>query len=269
MAVPHARGSTVGAWYLAWYLSTYHRQRGHLLEDVAVWRLGLGAATRLGDPARELVAHRGLGSACARVGAHAEALEHLNRALALARDTGDTTQQAHTDRALAQVWHQRGENERALDHSTRALRRYTAEGNPAREAEALSDTGWYLALLGRYSEGRVAREAALSWFRRHGHRSREAAVRDTLGVIARCTGRHGEALDHHRHALDHHRHALDLHRLLGDSHAEADTLDHLGHAHAALGGRAQAGESWQRALELHRSQHREREAERVADQLGA
>ncbi|MCG8916537.1 tetratricopeptide repeat protein [Actinokineospora sp. PR83] len=252
----------VGAWYLAWYLSTYHRQRGHLHEDVAVWRLGLGAATRLGDPARELVAHRGLGSACARVGAHAEALEHLNRALALARDTGDTTERAHTDQALAQVWHQRGENERALDHTSRALLRYAAEGDPAREAEALSDTGWYLALLGRYAEGRVACEAALSWFRRHGHRSREAAVRDTLGVIARRTGRHGEALDHHRHALD-------LHRLLGDSYAEADALDHLGHTHLALGGRARAGESWQRALELYRSQHREREAERVADHLGA
>ena len=51
------------------------------------------------------------------------------------------------------------------------------------------------------------------------------------------------------------------------SYDSADTLDNLGHPHAALGQHEHARAVWRQALELYRRQGRAEDAERVQRQL--
>ena len=73
------------------------------------------------------------------------------------------------------------------------------------------------------------------------------------------------AASHHQ-ALDHYQQALTLFRTLGNTYLIADTLDNLGHPHAALG-HEQARAVWREALELYRKQSRDTDAQRVQRQL--
>ncbi|HWO61038.1 MAG TPA: tetratricopeptide repeat protein, partial [Umezawaea sp.] len=102
--------------------------------------------------------------------------------------------------------------------------------------------------------------AALTLHRHHRNPEGEATALDGLGLIAHRTG------DHHQ-SLAHYHQALALHRTLGYTYELADTLEHVGHTHIALGQREQAHAVWQEALELYREQGRDDDATRVQRQL--
>jgi tetratricopeptide (TPR) repeat protein len=254
------RGWHSAVWQLAWTLSTFHQRRGYLHDDLAVWQAGLVAAQHGDDPATVLRIHRGLGQTYAHVGRHADALDHLGRALTLAQDTGDLLAQAHTHHALAVAWEQQEEDPQALEHATSALHLYQALDQPIWEAEALNLVGWYSARLGHYQQARTHCQAALTLARHHHHRAGEANTLDSLGYLAHRTGQHDQALDYYQQALI-------LFRDLGDAYAEADVLDHLGQTHAALGHYDQACDMWHQALRLYEDQYRVNDAQRVQTQL--
>ncbi len=67
--------------------------------------------------------------------------------------------------------------------------------------------------------------------------------------------------------MDHYQQALAQHRASGHTYEVADTLDRLGHAHAALGQHDPARAGWREALELYREQQRDEDAARVRRQL--
>ncbi|MEU4805490.1 BTAD domain-containing putative transcriptional regulator [Actinosynnema sp. NPDC023587] len=244
--------SSARVWQLAWALDTFLYRQGHLHDAVAVWREGLAAADRSGDPAVRVLAHRLLGAAVTYVGLHDEAVAHLSEALALAEDAGDALAQAHTHRSLAQIAERRGLDRRALDHAGRALDLYRGLGLPALEALALNAVGWYLARLGDYDRARAHCAAALD----RAGREVDAAALDSLGYIAHHTGDHAAAVEHYRRALD-------LFREDGDVFSESGTLDRLGHPFRALGRPAEARRAWEDAARLYQAQHRADEVRRV------
>ncbi|WP_433260944.1 ATP-binding protein [Actinosynnema sp. CS-041913] len=247
-------------WHLAWALDTFHLRRGHLRDTLAVWRSARDAAEHLPDPTTRSRTHRNLGWACSRLGMHAEAIEHLDRALDLAVHHHDRPEQAHTHRVLASAWGQRGDLRRALDHARHALGRYRTLDQPVREAEVLNLMGWYAAGLGEFVTARDHCRAALTLHQHHDNSSGEAATLDSLALIAHRTG-------DHRQAVDHYHEALTLYRTLGDAYEVADTLDRIGHPHVALGHHDQARTVWLGALELYREQGRDTDAQRVRRQL--
>ncbi|KAA2256149.1 tetratricopeptide repeat protein [Solihabitans fulvus] len=254
------RGWHRAVWQLAWAMNTAHAWRGNGQDDLASWRAGLAAAGHLDDPACQILAHRRLGDANARVGRHAEALDHLQLALTLAERAGDQPGQAHAHQILAWSWERMGDDERALDHASRALLLFRALGNPVWEADALNAVGWFSARLGRYEPARASCEAALNLYRRHGFRIGEAATLDSLGYVEHHSGRHAEAVEHYQAALE-------LYRDLGNSYEEADTLDRLGRTHTAVGDLARARAVWERARDLVRAQRRGGVADRIQRQL--
>ena len=257
-AAAHAWHLTV--WQLAWSLATFHIRRGHRHDQVDVWQAGLEAADRLSDPRAGMFAHRSLGGAVIDLGRHDEGIAHLHQSLALAEKHGDLNQQAHTHRVLAWAWEQQHNERQSLEHAAAALNLRRALGQPVGEAEALNQTGWYLALSGEFDAARTHCEAALAILRRHNVPSGEAATLDSLGYIAHHGG-------HHQQAVKYCQEALAVLASLGDVVHTADVLDTLGHPHAALGQYEQARVAWQEALELYREQGRDQSADRVRQQL--
>jgi tetratricopeptide (TPR) repeat protein len=257
LAIEHGWYTLV--WQLAWALHTFHWRRGHLRGQVISWQAGLVAAEQLSDTAIRILTYRLLGSAYARVGSHEEAFGHLRHALMMAEHAGDVLSQAHTHRALARAWEQRKDNQQALHHATHALRLYQTLNTPLWEANALDLVGWYQARLGRYQQARTHCADALALYRKHYDRDGEATALDSLGYIAHHTTQHAQALDYYHQALTLFRDRNTYH--------EANTLNHLGHTHAALGDHDQARHSWQQALQLYQVQHRTADIIRVQQQL--
>ncbi|MFE2754384.1 BTAD domain-containing putative transcriptional regulator [Actinosynnema sp. NPDC059335] len=247
-------------WQIAWSLGTFHRLRGHVHDDLAVWQAAADAAAHLPDPAARILAHRLLGHALAELERHDRAITHLHRALALAREHHDLTQQAHTQHALTWAWEQHGDDHRALEHARHALDLFRALDHPVWEATALNMVGWYAARVGEYDDAREHCRAALDLYRRHGDPDGEADTLDSFGWIEHHTG-------HHREAIDHYRQALALYRTVGNTTEAADTLNNLGHPHTALGDHTRARAAWQEALDLYRRQGRHADAERVQAHL--
>jgi hypothetical protein len=98
------RGWDTTVWQLAWVLDTFHIRRGHLHDNLAAWQSGLAAAQREGQATALIQAYRFLGYACALVGRHADALDHLSETLSLAEKTDDSPDLAHAHYALAEAW---------------------------------------------------------------------------------------------------------------------------------------------------------------------
>jgi len=134
-------------WRLAWVLHTFHWRRGHHHDELTVWQSAAEAGDHLSDPAVLARIHRRLGHAHAGLGRHAQAVEHLHQALALAEQHHEPTQQAHTHSTLGRMWARRGDHRRALKHARRALDLYRVLDQPAWQALALNQVGWHTAQL--------------------------------------------------------------------------------------------------------------------------
>ncbi|MEV0679423.1 BTAD domain-containing putative transcriptional regulator [Actinosynnema sp. NPDC050436] len=255
-----AHGWHDAVWHLFRATVMYRVRRGRPRELLASGRAALGAAEHLPDPAVHIHIHRFMGSSSAGLGLRDPALEHMGRALELARDHDDATQRAHVHYAFAGVSEQLGDNEAALAHATAALELFRTLDHPAWHADALNSVGWYNAQLGRYTAAREHCLEALALHRRHRVPDGEAATLDSLAYVEHRTG------DHHA-AVAHYSEALALHRALGNTHDTADILDRLAHPRAALGRPDLARAAWSEALRLYRDGGRHDDAARVQQEL--
>ncbi|MFI7673223.1 tetratricopeptide repeat protein [Actinophytocola sp. NPDC049390] len=251
-----SRGWHDVVWQLAWTLGNFHRRRGHRHDDVVVWEAGLTAAGHLDDPVLLATVHRHLGHALTRAGRHAEAQDHLERALRWSERTGDRREQAHIHQNIGNTWVRRGDYRRSLNHAGRALELFRQLDEPVWEAAAHNGMGWSHAHLGEYDEARAHCEAALTLLARHHDPAGEADTLDSLGYIAHHAGDHAQAVGHYQRALA-------ILQDLGETFGTADTLEALGHPLAALGRHDEARDTWMRAVELLESQHRLVDADRV------
>ncbi|MFJ6673546.1 tetratricopeptide repeat protein [Actinosynnema sp. NPDC091369] len=254
-------GHHQAVWRIAWTLSSFHTRRGHLHDDLAVWQTALESAGHLPDAAVRCVIHQHLGVAHADLGHHAEAAEHLHRALDLAERDHDVVHQGHIRFHLAWASERRGDFREALEHSRRVLDLATGhDAHPVWRADALNQVGWHTARLGDHDAARAHCHAALALHRRHGNAGGEAHALANLGYVDHLTGEHERAVDRCRRAAG-------LLRRAGDAYHGAGVRDLEGRACAALGRHAEACAAWREAGELYREQGRHDDAERVRRQL--
>ncbi len=246
-------------WWLALSLDTFLHRQGHRRDRLALWRAAVDAAAHLTDPAPLVIAHRHLGRACAMVGRHEEALDHLRRAIDLAESHENTYELAHAHQLLARV-SGRSDDRRALDHATRALRLFRGLGLPLCIAHGHNTVGWYTVRLGDHETARHHLQAALALHREQHNPAGEANSLDSLGYVEHDLG-------HQDAAVGHYRQALALRRGLGNAYDSASTLDHLGLPLAALGRADEARAVWQEAHQLYRRQGRDKDAEQVRRHL--
>ncbi len=254
-------GKHAAVWRLTWAMHSFRWRRAHIHDQADGWRTALAAAEHIGNPGWMAVSHRLFAAASARIGQLDISFAHLQRALAMYAQLDDQPGQAHVHRTLARAHERLGAYDEALSHAETALLLYRRTGQPHWEADALDLVCQYEAKLQRFDSSYRHGTEALALYRRLDDHDGEATALDSLGYTAHLIGRHEDAIDHYERAL-----VLLRER---NTYHEANTVARLAELHAELGRRSHARAAWERALALFRSQQRDRDAERVQQQLDA
>ncbi|MFD0202450.1 MULTISPECIES: AfsR/SARP family transcriptional regulator [Saccharothrix] len=243
--------------------ATHHGELDHVVKvSDTVWRYliiggyhddaitlhtrALHAAEALGDVAAEANARRVLGAATLRVGLPAQAVEHLERALALYRQVGDRSLQAATVNNIGVAHWQQGNLAEAADHFHRALAGYEELGDQRMRAPATNNHARILHALGRYDEAFELFERALTISRDNGNRTSEANALCGLAEVSDATGQCARTLDYARRALA-------IARATGHRSLEGSATRILGVAHRHCGDQDQALRHLDTALHIARA----------------
>ncbi|MEU7901704.1 tetratricopeptide repeat protein [Actinoplanes sp. NPDC049118] len=232
------------AWQLAWTLTAFFSPRGLWSDQLAVQRIALAAAERIGDLAGQAVANRMTARAVERLGDHDAAERHLQRALRLYERLGDATNQAQTLHNHAELCYHRGSPQDGIEHGLAALELYRAAGNTSGEARTLNAVGWLYATVGDYARAIESCGAALENQRRSGDRNGQAASLDSLGYAY-------DRLADHPRAVQCYEAAVRLFRESADRYHEAETLTRLGEALATVGDTGAATEVLRGAVRIY------------------
>jgi len=232
------------AWRIPAALVVFLDRRGHWQELADLQGIALATALRTADRRGEAAARRGLGRAGLRLRRYPEALDHLERALAIDRCLGDALGEADACHDLALVYEQLADNRKGLELSERVLElQRTARRHRGALASAVNNVGWFRAALGDYEGALTACQEALQLFHGLGDTAGEAGTLDSIGYAQHHLGRYAQAVDSYSRSAE-------LYRRVGDRYYEAGTLVRLGDTNHAAGHRAAAQKAWQQALSI-------------------
>jgi transcriptional regulator with XRE-family HTH domain/tetratricopeptide (TPR) repeat protein len=225
-------------------LRPYLCATGRWHTSLALGRLALAAARRLGDLAGQGQAHCYLGSTCRSLGDLTGSETHLRQALALYRQIEHHEGQgvAHTELAVLRQ-HQR-RNTAALQHSRQALLQYQIAGCAPGEANGLNGVGWCHVVLGAPATGLPALEKAAAMLREIGDRLGLACTLDSLGYAYQRLGEHDSAITCYTDAVS-------LAGELGIRPLQAGMLDHLGDAQRSAAHPRAAHQAWLQAMDIY------------------
>jgi tetratricopeptide (TPR) repeat protein len=238
-----AGGYDLHAWVLSWALVDFLRRRTMLTEWVTAWRTGLRAAQRLGEPAWEALAHRGLGAALSSMRRYEEAGAHLRIAVERSREAADQIGEAQARVNLSDVHGWQGRYDLALGHAEQALRLFQLAGYLNGQAIALNQLGFTHANRGDAALGVHYGRRAIRLFQAVGDRLGEAHAWDSLGRAHHAGGAHGQAAHSYRRAAD-------LADAVGDRLAQVTSLARLGDVQRDQGDLDAARHTWRDALGL-------------------
>jgi DNA-binding SARP family transcriptional activator/tetratricopeptide (TPR) repeat protein len=236
-------GLDAHGWQLPWAVWLFFDREGYWHDQVAIQRIAIAAAGRLGDRARQAHAYRDLGCTFGRLGQLAEARELCTQALDLHREVGDRMGEARAHNEIAMLAEQQGRIAEALGHAQLSLALYRDEGYEPGLAKMLNGVGWMHALLGDYEQALEFCEQALGMYRGRGDPLNEAATWDSLGYSLLHLGRLEEAISCLRTAVG-------LIEVLRTGYYQTTMLVHLGDAYYAAGQLPQARQAWQEALAI-------------------
>jgi transcriptional regulator with XRE-family HTH domain/tetratricopeptide (TPR) repeat protein len=238
-------GFDAHACHLAWSLAGFFSLQGHWHDQIAVQRIALRAARRLGDQTAQARAHCELGFALGEGGQFRQAHPHLERALKLYQDRGDQQGQSWVHIRTGEVLSWQGRDREALASTTAALSSSPAGEaiSQRQQALALGDLGWYHARLGELDQARARCTAALQLYRDAGSRFGEAITLDSLAYVDDQAGDHARAVTRARFAAD-------QLRQIGALVVAAQVLSRLGDSCQTAGETAAARAAWQEAIQI-------------------
>ncbi|MEU6153092.1 BTAD domain-containing putative transcriptional regulator [Actinosynnema sp. NPDC047251] len=249
-------------WQLARHLTPLYDRAGFLQDVADAWQLAVPASRALGRDDLLADALLALGYANGQLGQLDDGLEHVNRALALARQTGDQMVEAIAENSLSILVEWTGDLAGAMRHAQRSHELLRRQGNDVFEAQSLGQVGWLAARLGDHETALDACRTAVEVFRAQGDRDSQAIATSALGYVARATGRLDDA-----RAL--YQEACDLLREVGNVRREAKAVEMFAELLVEIGDHAAARATWERAHSLFRAQHRVADVERVEAHLEA
>jgi tetratricopeptide (TPR) repeat protein len=262
--LPRARKNTendVYCWQMTALLCFLLERACRWQENLAIHRLALAAAERLGDQRALGHAHTGYGSTSMRMGDHDAAHDHLDQALVAFEKAGDRDAQARVRTKLAILLESQGKYAEGLQHGREALRLRRAFGNRAAIGHAENITGWLYARVGQYDESVRHCKRALDMATETGSRLLAADVLDSLGLAYIGLG------DPER-GLSYYQQALAAFRETGHALGVFSALVGCGDAYQAAGDLTAARDSWRQALAISEGTVPASEISRIRDKLG-
>jgi tetratricopeptide (TPR) repeat protein len=236
-----AGGFNTEAWQLASVISCYLLQAGLWRELLAVNEVALTAGELGGDKKGQAHAHHWLGQLHRSEGRHAQAHEHLRRALEMFQARAEPPLVGQTLLDIALTYGEQASFPEAVEYSQRGLELFRSTQDRVGEGRALNSVGWYLCMLGEYAQALGYCEQALLLAREADSLHIEASTLDSIGFIHYSWGNYAEALHNYSQALH-------VRRVKGDYFLQAHALTMLGDTHRAMGEPAAAKELWQQAL---------------------
>jgi DNA-binding SARP family transcriptional activator len=245
IALAAGNGFDIHAWQLAFCLETFFHRRSHWQDWASTQHTALAAASRLGDPDAQSLAHCGIANAQIQAGHPAQAFSHLATALQQRQDAGDVYGQAVVHIYAGRALEGQGRYRDALARSRQCLRLAQTAGTQAQPlvADALNQVGWNLAQLGRHRPALSYCQRAVALGQQLGHKHMQPVALDSLAYVYQHLGRHNDAADCYRRAVK----LLDE---LGDRWRKAQTLVYAGDAHHADGNLHAARQAWTQALAI-------------------
>ncbi|MEU0886165.1 tetratricopeptide repeat protein [Lentzea sp. NPDC005914] len=214
--------------HLSQTLARHLRNRGRYASAHALHTLALRAARVARNRRSECHALINLGITCRALGRHDEALDHLMRALGIARDTDDLVGQGYALGGIGDIHQHAGRAADARDHYQLALDVARRIGDPSGEGEALCGLGITRRIEGDHNHALDHLQQSLGIFRTIGDRYGERHPLICLAVVHGVLGRYEEALDYHRAALT-------IMRDVGDRYGERYTLTSIGEIYSLIG----------------------------------
>jgi len=231
------------AWRLPPTVSLMFTRRSNYADSVTVNRVAADSAREAGERLGEAWALNQLGFALARL-RDPESFAHLERALALRRESGDTQGEAQTAIGLGEGYlYIHGSGEDALQYMRRAADVLEPTGATSLRSVALNNLGEVYFMLGDL-------DAAAECYTQARDISREIEgyveghALHNLGLVLLRLHRLDEAITSFNQALS-------KHRAWGVRVGEANTLKHLGEAQAEAGSAAEARVSLTAALGIY------------------
>ncbi|MDO9067162.1 MAG: tetratricopeptide repeat protein [Deltaproteobacteria bacterium] len=176
-------------------------------------------------------------------GRHREALDQLDRALALHREIDEPYGRSYTLGNLGFVHGLMGENRLALDHHLQALKLRRQQGDRRGEATTLDNIGAALFKLGDRGEARDFFNRSLAIRLEIGDRTGQATCLNNIGYVHSLLG-------DHRRTLECYQQALKIRRETGDQLGYALILQNAALLQAQFGEYGTAQVQTEQALEI-------------------
>ncbi|MDX6292957.1 MAG: hypothetical protein QOH50_2032 [Kribbellaceae bacterium] len=244
--IDHAarHGFDAHAIHLARTITGFLERRGLWSTWADVTRTAVDCSERCGDAPGQIVAHRYLAHALARLEQFDTAAAEARMALDLAVRSGDQLAQAWCHRVVAFVLALQDRPQDSYQHDLAASELFKASGHRTGQALALNSIGTlHAATFGDYRQAVAYCQEAQLLYQEVDHKLGEAATWDSLG-----TAHHG--LGENEEAISCYRQALVLYRELSDLYYQALMLRSLGDVQHETGDDQAARSSWTQALAL-------------------
>ena len=230
-------------WQLPWAMAPLLSRGGYPRDYLALQQIAIAAATGLGDPLGQGIAHHEYAHACALLGEVGESGTHLKEALQWFTKAGDQPRAARTLNGMAQLLMQDGEYAAALDRETEALALRRAVGDPDEIAHSEQTLGSIYARLGSHDEAVQHCQRSLDLSRETGSRALTADTLATLGFVHLSLGDYGMAVACYMEVLV-------IYREIDHKAGTAEALTGLGDAQHARGDVRAARATWRQALAI-------------------
>jgi tetratricopeptide (TPR) repeat protein len=236
------RGLHEIAWKLPAASMSFFYRRSHLADWTSTHQIGLASARKLAEKRAEAWMLNSLGIALyeQRLG---DAVDCLERALAIRQEIGDRDGEARTANNLGAAYEHLGQLEQAVDTLQRSLIIQREIGHRFGEGIALAALGEAYRRQGHTDRAIECMNKAQAIFHEVGEPSPMGSSLNDLAQAYLDLSRTDDAIN----AL---RKALEIHRAMGDRHDEADGLKRLGAAQLQADRPREAREAWTRAYKI-------------------
>jgi len=216
------------AWNMTYLLAGFFDHGRHIVEAVETTRWGVTAACRAADPGAERLMRATHGVMCNMARQSGEALEHLGRAVVLAREQGNHRAEANAYNNMGRSLGQLDRLDEAADAYERALAIYETTADSQSTGIVLNNIGNVNVRLHRFDRALAYLLRARDHWRTLGNQRGKALTNHSLAVTYLQRGDFAAALELLYETLTLAAHA-------GDLELESKALIDTGQAHLGQG----------------------------------